>query len=80
MQARNTGLLKERTDHISKGFKPGLSDKEPGNTSSILPILPPVTNIVVKRRNTKSTGKAQAYSLSPGQGNKRMLALSSTTS
>lgn len=70
----------QRTDHISKGLKPRLSDKEPGNTFSILPILSPVTNIMLKRGNTKSTGKAHAYSVSPGRGNKRMLALSSTTS
>lgn len=57
-QARNNGLLKWRTDQISKGLKPGLSDKEPGNTFSTLPILSPVINIVVKRRNTKSTGKS----------------------
>lgn len=30
-QARNNGLLKRRTDQLSKGPKPGLSDKEPGN-------------------------------------------------
>lgn len=61
-QARNNGLLKRRTDQISKGPKPGLSDKEPGN------IFFHSSNVITSYKHCgkkKKLGKAHAYSLSP---------------